>query len=80
MNSNNLAIIRIINTLRINDEFLVTCMRNILMTLAKNNVHMHAAHMKGVDSSMPYSLSRLAGDREKHVWVKPLVDIEQIYE
>ena len=58
INSDNLAVVHFINTLRTNDGFLSMCLRNILMILAKNNVHIQAERIMGIDNNKAEALSR----------------------
>ena len=69
VNSDNMAVVQIVNSYRTNDPFLGMCIRNILWVAARYNLHIGAAHVPGVDNKIADALSRLLEDEKRHKWV-----------
>ena len=69
VNSDNMAVVQIVNLYRTSDPFLGMCIRNILWVAARYNLHIGAAHVPGVDNKIADALSRLLEDEKRHKWV-----------
>ena len=69
VNSDNMAVVQIVNSYRTNDPFLGMCIRNILWVAARYNLHIGTVHVLGVDNKIADALSRLLEDEKRHKWV-----------
>ena len=73
----NAAVVHILNSFKTKDEFLGTCLRNIMLLLAQNNVHLVCEHIKGQDNHQADALSRAIHD-SKYSWIEQVTDTNQV--
>ena len=76
--SDNMAVLHVLNNLRANDEFMATCLRNVLMLLARHNIHMQAVHISGILNKKADALSRLMMDYNAYEWVLTQVEVHEV--
>ena len=67
-----MAVVHILNNLRVNDDFLGMC-----LILARYSIHIQAVHIPGVENTKAVTLSRLMIDYDVRNWV--LTEIELHY-
>ena len=73
----NEAVVRILNSYKTKDPFLATFLRNIMLLLARFNIHLVCTHIKGVENDRADALSRLSQDN-KHEWVRESTRINSL--
>ena len=59
VNCDNNAVVQILNSYKTRDKFLGLCLRNIMLLLAKYNIHLMCTHIRGINNHIADSLSRV---------------------
>ena len=60
--SDNIAVVSVVRTSKTKDKFLATCIRNLWLLTAKQNINFSINHIPGVDNIMADTLSRIYSD------------------
>ena len=75
VNSDNMAVVQIVNSYRTNDPFLGMCIRIILWVAARYNFHVVAEHIPWALNTIADALSRLNQDEAEYRWVSTDMDL-----